>query len=76
MGAQTGRNGGIAIGNKAKILSPDATCHPNNGGALIKIGKTSRIDVGSNTLLHAHIPGVNSHIPIGTVGAGLYGGFR
>jgi len=48
----------------------------NNGGTLLKIGKTFRIDVGSNTLLHMHIPKVSSHIQIGTIVAGMYGGLK
>ena len=75
MGAKTGRNGGIKIGN-TKILSPDATYHKNNGGTLLKIGRTFRIDVGSNTLLHMHLPKISSHIQIGTIGAGIYGGLK
>mgnify|MGYP000738704307 FL=1 len=75
LGAKTGKSGGIKIG-KAKILSPDAAWHKNNGGTLLKVGKTFRIDVGSNTLLHMHIPKVSSHIQIGTIGAGIYGGLR
>ena len=63
------------IGN-AKILSPDAVWQKNNGGTLLKIGKTFRIDVGSNTLLHMHLPNVSSHIQIGTIGAGIYGGLK
>ena len=75
LGAKTGKNGGINLGN-AKILSPDAVWHKNNGGTLLKVGKTFRIDVGSNTLLHIHIPRFSPHIPLGTIGAGIYGGLR
>ena len=50
IGAKTGKSSGIKIGN-TKILSPDAAWHKNNGGTLLKIGKTFGIDVGSNTLL-------------------------
>ena len=75
LGAKTGRSGGIKLGN-TKILSPDAAWQKNNGGTLLKVGKTFRIDVGSNTLLHMHIPKVSSHIQIGTIGAGIYGGLR
>ena len=56
-----------------KILSPDSATHKNNGGTLLKIGKTFRFDVGSNSLLHMHLPKVKSHIQIGTIGAGIYG---
>ena len=75
LGAKTGRSGGIKLGN-TKILSPDAAWQKNNGGTLLKIGKTFRIDVGSNTLLHMHVPKFSSHIQIGTIGAGIYGGLR
>ena len=72
---KTGRNGGIKIG-KLRLLSPDAPWHKNNGGTLLKFGKSFRIDVGSNTLLHMHLPNVSSHIQIGTIGAGIYGGLK
>ena len=75
LGAKTGKGGGIKIGD-AKILSPDAAWHKNNGGTLLKIGNTFRIDVGSNTLLHMHLPNASSHIQIGTIGAGIYGGLK
>ena len=75
IGAKTGKSGGIKIGN-TKILSPDAAWHKNNGGTLLKVGKTFRIDVGSNTLLHMHLSNVSSHIQIGTIGAGIYGGLK
>ena len=75
LGAKTGRSGGIKLGN-TKILSPDAAWQKNNGGTLLKIGKTFRIDVGSNTLLHMHVPKASSHIQIGTFVAGIYGGLR
>ena len=73
LGAKTGRSGGIKFGN-IRVLSPDAAWQKNNGGTLLKIGNTFRIDVGSNTLLHMHLPMYNSHIQIGTIGAGIYGG--
>ena len=76
-GVKSGNKSGIQIGKNAKILSPDQPWHKNNGGTLIKIGNI-RIDVGSNTLLHMHLPGVFSrvHLPIGTIGAGIYGGVK
>ena len=74
-GANTGKNGGISIGN-SKILSPDAVWHKNNGGTLLKIGNSFRVDVGSNTLLHMHLPNISSHIQIGTIAAGIYGGLK
>lgn len=69
---------GIKIGKKIKVLSPDKLYHNSNGGTLFKIGKTFRIDVNSNTMLHAHCPGpfANTHFPIGIIGAGIYGGVR
>ena len=73
LGAKSGKDSGIKLGN-TKILSPDAVWQKNNGGTLIKIGKTFRIDVGSNTLLHMHLPKVSSHIQIGTVLSAVYGG--
>lgn len=75
LGAKTGKSGGIKIGN-TKILSPDAAWHKNNGGTLLKVGNTFRIDVGSNTLLHMHLSSVPSHIQIGTICAGIYGGLK
>ena len=67
----------VLLGLTLTILSPDQPWHKNNGGTLIKIGNI-RIDVGSNTLLHMHLPGVFSrvHLPIGTIGAGIYGGVK
>lgn len=75
LGAKTGKSGGIKIGN-SKILSPDAVWHKNNGGTLLKVEKALRIDVGSNTLLHMHLFNVESHIQIGTISAGIYGGLK
>ena len=75
LGVATGRNGGIKLGNM-KILSPDAPFHKNNGGTLFKLGKSFRVDVGSNTLLHMHIPRMKPHFPIGSIGAGIYGWLR
>ena len=49
---ETGRSGGIKPGN-TKILSPDAAWQKNNGGTFRKVGKTFRIDVGSNTFSEA-----------------------
>ncbi len=66
LGAKTGKDGGIKLGN-AKLLSPDAAWHKNNGGTLLKVGDTYRIDVGSNTLLHVHTPKSTSHIQAGTI---------
>ena len=75
LGAKTGRNGGIKFYNN-NILSPDKVFHENNGGTLLKIGNILRIDVNSKSLLHTHILNSHLHIPIGTIGAGLYGGSK
>ncbi len=69
---------GIKIGKNVKVLSPDKLYHNSNGGTLLKIGKTFRLDVNSNTMLHAHFHGpfASTHFPIGIIGAGIYGGVR
>lgn len=69
---------GIKLSKNVKILSPDKLYHKTNGGTLLKIGKTFRLDVNSHTMLHAHLPGpfASTHFPIGTIGAGLYGGLK
>ena len=73
LGVPTGRKGGLKIGN-FKFFSHDAPWQPNNGGTLLKIGKTFRIDVGSAALLHVHIPGIKAHIPLGNIIAGAVAG--
>ena len=79
-GVPTGRNGGLTIGNRVRVLSPN---HPQSyeaGGTLLKIGskyKNIRFDVGSNSLFHMNIQlakTANYHLPIGMLGAGLCGG--
>lgn len=75
LGVKTGRKAGIKLG-KVKLLSPNSKKSIHNGGTLLKIGNTFRIDVGSNSLLHMHLPGIDKHLPIGTVISGLYGGIR
>ena len=81
-GVPTGRNGGLQIGNKVRVLSPN---HPGGyeaGGTLLKIGskyKNIRFDVGSNSLFHMNIQFskvANYHIPIGIWGSGLWGGMN
>lgn len=74
LGAKTGRKGGISIGENVKILSPNHPDFYENGGTIVKIGKNLRVDVGSKTLLHLHIPGIRVHIPIGKAIAGIVGG--
>lgn len=80
-GVATGRNGGLSIGNKVRVLSPN---HPQSyeaGGTLLKIGskyKNIRFDVGSKSLFHMNIQlgkNANYHLPIGIFGSGLWGGF-
>ncbi len=79
-GVSTGRNGGLTIGNKIRILSPNHPTAYDAGGTLLKIGskyKNVRIDVGIKSLLHMNIQlakKVNYHLPFGTLGAGLWGG--
>jgi len=79
-GVHTGRNGGLTIGNKVRVLSPN---HPKGyeaGGTLLKIGskhENIRFDVGSKSLFHINIQlskAVNYHIPIGTLVSGFLGG--
>lgn len=67
---------GIKIGKNVKVLSPDKLYHDTNGGTLLKIGKTFRLDVNSKSMFHAHFPRpfASKHFPIGIIGAGIYGG--
>ena len=69
---------GIKISKNVKALSPDKLYHNTNGGTLIKIGKSFRVDVNSQSLLHMHFPGrfSSTHFPIGIIGSGIYGGLR
>ena len=79
-GVPTGRNGGLTIGNKVRVLSPNHPQAYEAGGTLLKIGskyKNIRFDVGSNSLFHMNIQlakTANYHLPIGMLGAGLWGG--
>ena len=79
-GVPTGRNGGISIGNKVRVLSPNHPQAYEAGGTLLKIGskyKNIRFDVGSNSLFHMNIQlakTANYHLPIGMLGAGFGGG--
>lgn len=79
-GVPTGRNGGLTMGNKVRVLSPNHPQAYEAGGTLLKIGskyKNIRFDVGSNSLFHMNIQlakTANYHIPIGMFGAGLWGG--
>ena len=69
---------GIRLTKNIKVLSPDKLYHNTNGGTLLKIGKSLRVDVNSQTLLHMHFPGAfsSTHFPIGIIGAGIYGGLK
>lgn len=80
MGAQTGRNGGIALGKTGiKVLSPDANNWAKAGGTLLKIGKNTRLDIGAHYGLHLHtalnsakwLPSIIKHFPIGSIIAGF-----
>ena len=79
-GVPTGRNGGLTIGNKMRVLSPNHPQAHEGGGTLLKIGnkyKNIRFDVGSNSLFHMNIQlskTANRHLPIGILGSGLWGG--
>ncbi len=79
-GISTGRNGGLAISNKVRILSPNHRKAYEAGGTLLKIGskyKNIRFDVGSKSLLHMNIQlakKTNYHFSIGMWGSGLWGG--
>ncbi len=79
-GVKTGRNGGLTIGNKVRVLSPNHPRAYEAGGTLLKIGskyKNIRFDVGSKSLFHMNIQlakTANYHLPIGILGSGLWGG--
>ena len=86
-GVKTSVNGGI---RNTGILSPNRLRSTNEiakigrkgqsfydyGGQLFRFGGT-KLDIGSKTFLHMHTSFTGTwHIPIGIVGAGIYGGFR
>ena len=79
-GVPTGRSGGLTIGNKVRILSPNHSKGYEAGGTLLKIGskyKNIRFDVGAKSLFHMNIQltkTANYHLPLGVLGAGLWGG--
>ena len=79
-GVATGRNGGLTIGNKIRVLSPNSLQAHEAGGTLLKIGskyKNIRFDVGCTSLFHMNIQlckTANYHLPIGIFGSGLWGG--
>ena len=58
--------------------SPDKLYNRINGGMLVKIGKVFRVDVNSDTMLHAHFSGpfAKKHFTLGVVASGIYGGVR
>ena len=45
------------------------------GGTLLKFGKYAHIDVSTKSLLHMHLFFTQAHLPLGTVLAGIIGGF-
>jgi hypothetical protein len=72
---------GIQIAKYVKILSPNSLKNTyENGGTLLKIGSKARnirFDVGSSNLFHLNIDfAKNIHVPLGTIGSGLYGGLK
>lgn len=77
-----GRNGGITIGNKIRLFSPNSPKNANYefGGTILKIGskyENIRFDVGTRIFFHINIQlakKLNYHIPIGMIFSGLYGG--
>ena len=79
-GVPTGRNGGLTIGDRVRVLSPNHPQAYEAGGTLLKIGskyRNIRFDVGSNSMFHMNIQlakTANYHLPIGMLGAGLWGG--
>ena len=81
-GVRTGRNGGLTVGNKIRVLSPNHPRAYEAGGTLLKIGskyRNIRFDIGSNSLFHMNIQlakTANYHFPIGMWGAGLWGGIK
>ena len=53
--------------------SPDKLYNKTNGGMLVKIGKVFRVDVNSETMLHAHFSGpfAKKHFPLGVIASGI-----
>jgi RHS repeat-associated protein len=80
LGAPTGRNGGLAISEHIRALSPNHINGFESGGTLLKIGskyKNVRFDVGAKSLFHMNVQlakKVNYHVPIGIFGSGFIGG--
>ena len=86
LGVPTGKTGGIA---KTGFMSPDKLRTPEGiakianrgqkfydyGGTLLKFGKYAHIDVSTKSLLHMHLFFTQAHLPLGTVLAGIIGGF-
>ena len=86
LGVATGRTGGIA---KTGIFSPDKLRTPagiakiasrgqkfyDYGGTILKFGKYAHIDVSTKSLLHLHLWFMKARLPLGTIGAGIVGGF-
>lgn len=80
VGVKTGLKGGMQITKNVKVLSPNHKAFYELGGTLLKIGSKAsniRFDVGAKSLFHMNVQfGSNIHVPIGTIGSGLYGGVR
>ena len=80
LGVPTGRNGGVAISEHIRALSPNHINGFESGGTILKIGskyKNVRFDVGVQSLFHMNVQiskTLNYHIPIGIFGSGLIGG--
>ena len=72
LGMPTGRKGGIFITKNIKIFSPNNVLFYENGGTLLKIGESFRIDVGTRRLLHMCVFNFK-HFPLGTVLASIFG---
>ena len=77
-GISGGKNSGIKIGNKIKILSPNASYHTKDiGGTIINVKSAFRIDVSSSSLLHLHTAVTGkAHIQIGTIISGILSGLK
>lgn len=86
LGVATGKNGGIANSGlfspnrlkKALEISKIAQKGQkfyDYGGTIFRIGKYLHLDVGTKSFLHLHLWFTAAHIPLGTILAGIIGGF-
>lgn len=87
LGVPAGRNGGIA---RTGLFSPNRIKYKEEilkiaqrgqkfydyGGTLLKLGKYVHLDVGTRSFLHLHLWFTKFHIPIGSILAGIIGGFN